>query len=73
MLPQVPQKVVISTVFFDEMPIAVRGEQEHIHFTGGEILQKERVNKALSARVWKENQTARKGGQRTPTRGNRVK
>jgi len=46
--------VFISTAFFDEKPIAVRGEQEHIHFTGAAMLQKERANKALSARVWQE-------------------
>jgi len=35
MLPQVPQKVVISTVFFNEKPIAAQGEEEQYSFHRG--------------------------------------
>ena len=35
MLPQVPQKVVISTVFFGEKPIAAQSEEEQYSFHRG--------------------------------------
>jgi hypothetical protein len=61
--PQLPQKLPISTANFSEKPIAVRFKKEQYPFTGAAMLQKERANKALSARVWKEKSGSPQGTQ----------
>jgi hypothetical protein len=60
-VPQLPQKMAFYTAKSMKLPLASRAQRSSIHFTGGAILQKERANKALSARVWKEKSGSPQG------------
>ena len=57
MIPQLPQNRLISTANRSLKPLDSRGFRSSIHFTGGAILQKERVNDGAISGDRKRNST----------------
>jgi hypothetical protein len=52
-----------TAYFHKQKALASRASRSNIAFTGAAMLQKERANKALSARVWKEKSGSPQGRQ----------